>query len=425
VIKLIHIRTFAALGFAASLLTLGGCDSAEGRIPEIGPVATIAAEGASNPTVALDPRSGRSYIAWVGLEEGVFNVFLASAEEGSSDFGTPVRVNDTPGDAAPHEQAPAQVAVGTEGEVYVLWQNNTEIEGRRFPASDLRFAVSRDGGRTFDRAIFVNDDAGEAPSSHTFHDMVVAPDGSVLVSWIDAREQDRARGHHQHSPSTMGHGEVGPEIRVARSADGGRTFGPSLVVDTNPCPCCRTSMAVDAEGTLFVAWRKVFHGDVRDIVVARAVPGSDRFEAPVRVHDDGWVFPGCPHAGPSIAIDSEGRLHVGWYTGEENRQGLWYSISEDGARSFGTPVPLVTGEFVPASQLSLTAAEQGMWVSWEDRTSESSAVVLGFSRDGQAPGIRAAQRVSGKSPAFAARGNQALLAWLDGESVLARRATLP
>jgi hypothetical protein len=50
----------------------------------------------------------------------------------------PVRVNDIEGDAAPHLQAPAQVAAGPGGAVYVAWTNATLIEGRRFPASDLR-----------------------------------------------------------------------------------------------------------------------------------------------------------------------------------------------------------------------------------------------------------------------------------------------
>src|SRR5690606_29455167 len=136
--------------------------------------------------------SGRGYVAWVGEGEYGFDVFVASAPAGEGTFGPPVRVNDLPGDAAPHEQAPAQVATGPGGEIYVLWQNNTVVEGRRFPASDLRFAASSNGGHTFTSTRTVNDDAGGLPSSHTFHDMVVAPDGTIVVSWIDSRDPDRA-----------------------------------------------------------------------------------------------------------------------------------------------------------------------------------------------------------------------------------------
>ena len=42
-----------------------------------------------------------SVVAWVGGEAGTYAVYTARAEVGSVDFGTPVRVNDQDGDAAP------------------------------------------------------------------------------------------------------------------------------------------------------------------------------------------------------------------------------------------------------------------------------------------------------------------------------------
>src|SRR5690606_24771879 len=170
-----HAR--AAATAAAALPLLAGCGRAG---PALGPPLTLADAGASNPTVAVDPRTGTAYVAWVGVQSGNADVYLARIERGEA--GAPVRVNDIPGDAAPHEQAPAQVAVAPNGDVLVLWQNNTPVEGRRFPASDLRLARSTDGGRTFEPAVTVNDDAGGLPSSHTFHDIAVAPDGTVYVS---------------------------------------------------------------------------------------------------------------------------------------------------------------------------------------------------------------------------------------------------
>jgi hypothetical protein len=421
------------VGTGAATLALGclilatGCGS--GAVGEAGPVTTVVAAGATHPTVAVSPRSGRSFVVWVGNDGGQYNVYLAAAEAGSTDFSEPVRVNDVPGDAAPHEQAPATVALGPADEVYVVWQNNTEIEGRRFPASDLRFAVSLDGGASFLPTITVNDDAGEIPSSHTFQAMTVGGDGSVFVSWIDSREQDRERASHgahaaHGSGGMMGMGEgseTGPEIRVARSTDRGRSFEPSVVVDGNSCPCCRTAIATGPDGTLYVGWRKVFDGDVRDIVVARADPGGPlAFDEPVRVHDDGWVFPGCPHAGPSLQVDDEGRLHVGWYTGVDDRQGLWYTSSADGARTFGRALPVLAGEWVPPSQVVLARAADGVWIVWEDRTDHPATVGFARSVGGAAP-TRVTQPVAAaRSPAIASDGERALVAWADGESLQAR-----
>ena len=101
---------------------------------------------------------------------------------------------------------------------------------------NLRFARSTDGGHTFEPAIFVNDDALGLPSSHTFHDIAVADDGAIYVSWIDGRERARVEAERKASGAAHGghgghasHGMHDPtlpgsEVRVARSTDGGRSW---------------------------------------------------------------------------------------------------------------------------------------------------------------------------------------------------------
>jgi len=445
----------AAAGLTAATLARRG--------PALAEASVLAPAGASNPTAAADARGNR-FVAWVVTLGGANDVYLARATGGT--FAVPVRVNDVPGDAAPHEQAPAQVAVGPEGTVYVVWQNNTEIPGRRFPASDLRLARSTDGGKTFEPAVTVNDDRGGAPSSHTFHNIVVAKDGTVYVSWLDSRVRDAERARRRprsaadthapadphavaampgvaemHTPAGTraapgsaakpagdsvkmmhGHGGMaedptlpGSEVRVAKSTDGGKTFGPSVVVDGGVCPCCRTSLAAGADGSVFVAWRKVYAGDVRDVVVARLAPGAAAFDAPVRVHQDGWVFPGCPHAGPSLAVDGRGRLHVAWYTGRDGRQGLWHAVSADGGRTFGAPAALLTGKWVPPSQAALAADGDRVWATWDDRRTADGPVTLARI-DGERVDV-VAREPGGRSPALASAGHGLLVAWHQGQMV--------
>jgi hypothetical protein len=211
----------------------------------------------------------------------------------------------------------------------------------------------------------------------------------------------------------------GPEIRIARSTDRGRTFAPSEVVDANSCPCCRTSLALAADGTVYVAWRKIFDAGVRDIVVARAGPGEAGFGEPVRVHGDDWVFDGCPHAGPSLATDGTGALHVGWYTGRADRQGLWRSVSQDGGASFSDPAPLLKADWVPASQVELRATGSHLLAGWEDRTVEGGAVVLGVAPSRSAGPPEPLFRAPGRLPALDGDGQHALFAWLDGETIRA------
>lgn len=435
-----RIASKRAAGAAPLLLTLTALACEAGAGGDVGQAGGILLSGdsASNPTVAWSGAAGHGYAAWVGREEGQNAVFVAAVAPGG-EISNPVRANDIPGDAAPHLQAPAQVAVGREGTVYVLWQNNTPVVGRRFPASDLRLAVSTDGGRSFAPAVTVNDDAGGVPSSHTFHDLAVAADGTVYVSWIDSRERDAAAHqrmmssgeHAHHAPLSSGPGAgpvgashdhagvgaaEGPEIRVARSTDGGRTFEPSVVVDSAACPCCRTSLALGADGSVYVAWRKIYPGDVRDIVVARAGAGELRFAEPVRVHRDEWVFPGCPHAGPSLAMDGDGRLLVGWYTGREGRQGLWYAVSGDEGRSFGAPSAVLTAEWVPPSQLRLATRGERVWAVWDDRTGARPLIRAATGRIGAPLEPLDDWTAPGGDPSIATSPEGAAVAWLDAST---------
>lgn len=406
------IRVSASL--AALAVAAGSCSQA--RVP-VGAPLNVAAGGVSNPTVALE-RDGAPLVAWVG-QDG--NVFVAR-RGADGQFGKPVRANDIAGEAAPHEQAPAQVATGADGHVYVIWQTRVPIAGRRFPASDLRFARSTDGGRRFEPAKSVNDDAGGTPSSHTFHDLMVSSDGTVFVSWIDGRTSETVRMStgHLHGSADM----LGPEIRVARSTDGGRTFSASVVVDHDACPCCRTSLARAPDGTLFIAWRKIYVGDVRDVVVARSTDGGATFGEPVRVHDDGWVYPGCPHAGPSIAVDSSGTLHAVWYTGAAGRAGLYLASSSDGGRTFGDAHPLSRGT-APVSHARLAPTADGVWVAWEARNHPGGRVAMSYGGPGGVLRFAGELAGEGRSPAIASLGGAPSVAWLAGDTVRVAIALQP
>ena len=413
-------RRLLGASVTATLLWLSGCGGAPAELAE--PV-TVADHGASNPTVAVDRERGTYYIAWVGTNDGVSDVYVARSDDGVG-FDGPVRVNHIAGDASPHEQAPAQIATGAHGEVYVVWQNNTHVEGRRFPYSDLRFARSTDGGRTFAPAITVNDDADGPPSSHTFHDIAVSDDGVVHVSWIDSRVRtaaERAAGSAEvrpvHAPDRAAHGASdlpGPEIRVAHSKNG-RSFGASEVVAQDACPCCRTSLAAGPDGDLALAWRDVDERSIRDIVVARGSVDQG-FDAPVGVREDFWSIEGCPHAGPGLALDGEGRTHVAWYTGSPDGEGLYYAVAETGETSFGAPQALLSGGWVPVSQVKVAAAGQGVVLAWDDRRRDVPTVQVAVAGEGGEPRI-IAEGMPGASPAVAAAGPYAAVAWLDGETV--------
>ena len=129
--------------------------------------------------------------------------------------------------------------------------------------------------------------------------------------------------------------ESNRDLFIAHSTDGGRTFSPNRKVASEACPCCKTSLAVGDDGTVYAGWRKVLPGSFRHIAVVRSEDGGTTFSSPKIVSDDRWVIQGCPVSGPSLSAGPGGGLFVLWYAaGEANAPGLYYSLSFDKARSF-------------------------------------------------------------------------------------------
>jgi len=134
--------------------------------------------------------------------------------------------------------------------------------------------------------------------------------------------------------------------------------------------------AADGEGNVYISWRKVFgSGDtqVRDMVVASSTDGGKTFSGPVKIHDDGFQFKGCVHVGAPMAIDSEGTLHVAWYTGATERQGMYYATSTDNGQSFSEPIPILTADWVPPQRIFIAIDnDDKVWLTWEDATGLST-----------------------------------------------------
>jgi hypothetical protein len=320
------------------------------------------------PMFAIAP-DGAQAIAWV------------SAPGGGSDGRLYVRSGDTTsvlrdslGPIEPHGEAPPKLAYGPDGSLYALYVVGKVVPGRRFPASALRIVKSADGGRSWDAPATVTDDS--MFGSHNFHALHVAHDGTVYVAWLDGR-----------------HGKSAAYI--TRSTDGGTTWERNRrVAEGEACPCCRTAIGTASDGTVYVAWRAVLPGSVRDIVVARSSDGGRSWSEPVRAHADDWVFEACPHAGPSLQVGGDDRVHVAWWTGKEGAAGVYYAHSTDGARSFSPAVPLGVAELSRPAHVQMALGNDDLVaVVWDDGTKQEPDIALRISRDGGAR-FGSAQRLS-------------------------------
>jgi hypothetical protein len=300
--------------------------------------------------------------------------------------------------------------------VFLTWAStHPNISPDKPFASELRLSRSTDGGQTFLPSVLVNDD-GQA-IVHSFDALHLGPDGTLLVSWIDGRE-----------------GKKDPGTYAARSGDHGRTVGKNRKVDENTCVCCRTSLTTAPDGTVYLAWRKIFEGNVRETVVARSNDGGRTFSQPVIVGHDRWVFPGCPHRPASIGVDRQSRLYVVWYTeGADETPAIYLAYSDDGGRTFSAKRALNVsrGTFPDHPQMAVDGQGR-LVVVWEEQSPVRREVVMSYSLDRGATFSKPVKLngKKGQSPVVAV-SEQGLvaMAWLEhampGHKTVIQTAQLP
>ncbi|MEO8339632.1 MAG: sialidase family protein [Nitrospirota bacterium] len=316
----------------------------------------------SPPAVRFDEHA-TVHLAWLEKTGPVGAVKSVRIGQESKAVAIPVQVNPEalPPDA--FHQAPG-LATGKNDHVFVSWSTTNRSPGSLF-ASDLRVARSQDGGQTFHPPVQVNDDG--LPISHTFEDMVAGNGSDLYVAWLDGRGKDQS----------------GAAVLFGCSNNQGQTMGKNLTVDGMACPCCRPMVAVAPNGHLWVAWRKTFAGNVRDIVLAKSEDRGQTFSSPLLVHKDNWVFSACPHRGPSIGFDRFGRIYVGWYTeGTDEQPRLLVATSDDQGRTFSSPLSLHTSTTSLPDQMRMAVHPDGAVVAvWEEITGVRKRAVMRVSMD--------------------------------------------
>ncbi len=305
--------------------------------------ATLAVAGRANANVSM-ASAGRVVVAvWsAATAAGPADIFSATSRDGGISFAAPVRVNQTPGDARVNGEQPPRVAIrertGQSPEIAVVWT------AKGTTGTKLLQAISADGGSTFgpSRTVADTDTAG----NRGWEGLGVGPRGRFFSVWLDhrrlAQNETRVAGQHQHNagspmPAAKSDGKTDgvamaqlSQLYVA-ALDG--TTAP-VAVTGGVCYCCKTAIVSGGADALYVAWRHVYPGNLRDIAFAASRDGGRTFSAPVRVSEDKWHLEGCPDDGPAMVTDARGRIHIVWPTVVNENGGpvkvLFYASSADG-----------------------------------------------------------------------------------------------
>ncbi len=314
------------------------------------------------PSVQIDEQ-GYVSAAWVEEDKETRTILFARSEQPGGPLGKPVQVNGPSENPYYRQEAPALAVRGSD--VFVTWSlTHPKITPDKPFSGELRLSRSSDGGRTFAPSTLVNDDG--LVIQHTFDAVNTAPNGVLHLAWIDGRE-----------------GKKDPGTFVAKSTDQGRTITKNVKIDENTCVCCRTSLATSTDGVVYVAWRKIFEGNVRETVVSRSTDGGDTFSPAVIVGHDQWVYAACPHRPASLGVDRQGRLYVVWYTeGADETPAIYLAYSDDQGRTFSEKQQLnrSKGTFPDHPQMAVDP-DGRIVVIWEEQSPVRREVVASHSLD--------------------------------------------
>lgn len=302
---------------------------------------------AGSPDVATGT-DGRLYVAWVdrgtastdhGSGHAVapaaarshassVDVWVAASKDGGRTFEAPVRVNDRPGQVWSFPTSRPRIAVGPRGTLHVLFTGN-DVNAAGKPVLVPMYARSTDGGRTFEPARRLVSPA-ETDLSEVIHG------GYAQAQTFGTLAVDGRGGVHVYWIDTrfMKGGSDTGALLALHSADDGRTFGNEQVLaKTGACPCCQiTAAAADAERVFLGA--RVAEDGYRDSTVLASDDGGRTFRSPVRLGDVRWKLDGCPLK--PTAVDVEGaHVYAAAFNGASDPSGVRFAASADGGRTFG------------------------------------------------------------------------------------------
>lgn len=383
--------------------------------------ATLAVPGRSNATPSIAADGEFVAVAWgaslLGGPGGATDIFLATSRDGGQTFGAPVRVNDKDGDARVNGEQPPRVVLRHADPpiVTVVWTTKGE-KGTR-----LVYARSGDGGGSFTPATGVP--GGDAPGNRGWEGVTIDRDGRVNVVWLDHRElvrqESMATSHHEHSGGKPDGVAMAQKSKLyIASLDG--SIAPQAVTG-GVCYCCKTAVTSAADGSIHVAWRHVYPGNIRDIAFSMSRDAGRTFAAPIRVSEDKWELEGCPDDGPAMAVDKQNRVHIVWPTlvasGDQPEKALFYAMSADG-RTFTARERIPTEGTANHPQIAI-AADGSMTIAWDEVVKGKRRAAIARATRDVAGTIRFERRVvSGDDtalyPVLATTPDATIAAWTAG-----------
>lgn len=255
------------------------------------------------------------------------DLYFTRSDDGGRSWREPIRVNRKPGSVWGFAVSKPRIEVGDSGTIHIFYPANDVSPVTGLAVIAAHYTRSTDRGKTFEASRKINSPAPTDQSemlrdglgaSHSFGTMGLAPDGTVMAFWLDARD--------------MKGPQDGALVYASLSEDDGQTFKQeSLVMQGDACPCCQMTAAFSGTAVL-VGYRHIYT-DGRDSTVARSDDGGKSFANRARLPFEPWAIDACPLKPTALAVDGE-LVYAAAYTAGEDPGGIYFSRSDDGGKTF-------------------------------------------------------------------------------------------
>ena len=217
---------------------------------------------------------------------------------------------------------------------------------------DIYTSTADISGNRWGKPLKVNQE--KETSGKTLPALAAFEDGSLLTAWIDVPVNPATS---PNSPNEETDNESTSSLNVARISPD-NTQVKEMPVVREFCGCCPPALATDAQDGLLV-YRGLQPVDIRDPAIMRI--GQDKHSTPQIIHNDHWVFDGCPSSGPVIAV-LQNTVAVAWTTLVNNRLIVRAAFSEDNGRHFAAPIDVELENATGVSGIAMESAHSALMV---------------------------------------------------------------
>ena len=279
--------------------------------------------------------AGTLYVAWLETSSDNRGLYLASSTDQGTTFGEGVLINNQVGGTTASYPS---LIVGTDNTLYVVWTDH--LSGQ-----NVYFAYSTDGGQSFS-TVKVNDEASQVASRAV---MGMDSSGALYVAWTDQRQQSW-------------------DIYFARSTDGGQTWSADLKMNDHAGSASQNhpTLAVDSNGTLYLAWRDTRNTPIGELYFSRSLDGGLNWSANANLADgvgfnSNWWF-------QSLAIAPSGTLYLMARASiQDQDHSVYLTRSTNGGESWEEPLGINQKENLNLSGISMAiGSDETLALAWAD-----------------------------------------------------------